>query len=398
MNNITQLQDHSPAGEPQPSALAFVLDRESETVLRDCLAAASFDRAVFVSGNIETAIAQLPKRGLPRLLVVDIGGVEDPLRRLGQLAEVSDPSTEVIVVGDSNDIVLYRNLKAAGVAEYFFKPLVTSVVVRELQAIAKGDAQQAHLPTGRLVIVLGVRGGVGATMVAANTAWYLSVEQQRKVLLLDLDLHGGDAALQLDAMPGNALIEALQHPDRVDDLFLERGVVSIDKRFGLLSTVEPLSDNTPLDEGAVTQLLAKLLPHYRYLFLDMPVDVALQLPGVLHMPSTVLLVSDGSLIGTREVTRWWKQLGADSPERVVLHVLNKNGGDAALPEEAMLKALPKAPDVVIPYDRHIGSAAQLGARAVQKRATMRQAMAQLSRHLTGEPVGKPRQLWQRMFG
>ena len=220
MNNITQLQDHSPAGEPQPSALAFVLDRESETVLRDCLAAASFDRAVFVSGNIETAIAQLPKRGLPRLLVVDIGGVEDPLRRLGQLAEVSDPSTEVIVVGDSNDIVLYRNLKAAGVAEYFFKPLVTSVVVRELQAIAKGDAQQAHLPTGRLVIVLGVRGGVGATTVAANTAWYLSVEQQRKVLLLDLDLHGGDAALQLDAMPGNALIEALQHPDRVDDLFL----------------------------------------------------------------------------------------------------------------------------------------------------------------------------------
>jgi pilus assembly protein CpaE len=398
MNNITQLQDHSPAGEPQPSALAFVLDRESETVLRDCLAAASFDHAVFVSGNIETAIAQLPKRGLPRLLVVDIGGVEDPLRRLGQLAEVSDPSTEVIVVGDSNDIVLYRNLKAAGVAEYFFKPLVTSVVVRELQAIAKGDAQQAHLPTGRLVIVLGVRGGVGATTVAANTAWYLSVEQQRKVLLLDLDLHGGDAALQLDAMPGNALIEALQHPDRVDDLFLERGVVSIDKRFGLLSTVEPLSDNTPLDEGAVTQLLAKLLPHYRYLFLDMPVDVALQLPGVLHMPSTVLLVSDGSLIGTREVTRWWKQLGADSPERVVLHVLNKNGGDAALPEEAMLKALPKAPDVVIPYDRHIGSAAQLGARAVQKRATMRQAMAQLSRHLTGEPVGKPRQLWQRMFG
>jgi pilus assembly protein CpaE len=398
MNEIVRLHEHGPAAEQQPSALAFVLDRESESVLRDCFATAGLENAVVVSGSIETAIAQLPRCGSPRLLVVDIDGFEDPLHQLGRLAEVTDPNTEVVLVGERNDIVLYRRLKTAGVAEYFFKPLVTSVVARELQSILKGDAAPAHLPTGRLVIVLGVRGGVGATTVAANAAWYLSVEQQRKVLLLDLDLHGGDAALQLDATPGNALVEALQHPDRVDDLFLERGIVSIDKRFGLLSAVEPLSDNAPLDEAAVMQLLSKLLPRYRYVFLDMPVDVALQLPNVLRMPGTLMLVSDGSLIGTREVTRWWKQLGGDSPERVILHVLNKNGGGAALPEEAMLKALPKVPDVVIPYDRHVGSDAQLGAHAVQKRSTIRRAMAQLSRHLTGEAADKPRQFWQRMFG
>ncbi|HTO82016.1 MAG TPA: P-loop NTPase [Methylomirabilota bacterium] len=396
MSNIAQLP--TPVSEPNPAALAFVRDRDSEAVLRACFAAAGFERAAFVSGSIETAIAQLPKRGSPRLLVVDIGGVDDPLHRLGDLAAVSDPSTEVIVIGDHNDVVLYRNLKAAGVAEYFFKPLVSTVVSRELLAIAKGDADPRHLPTGRLVIVLGVRGGVGATTVAANAAWHLAVDLDRKVMLLDLDLHGGDAALQLDATPGNALVEALQHPDRVDGLFLDRGVVSIEKRLGLLSTVEPLSENAPFEEAAVAQLLSNLLPRYRYVFVDMPAEVAVQLPGILRMPSTVMLVSDGSLIGTREVTRWWKQIGADSPEHIVLHVLNKNGGDAVLPEEALLKALPKAPDVVIPYDRHIGSAAQLGVRAVQKRAAMHRAMADLSRHLTGEPTARPQRLWQRMFG
>ena len=147
-----------------------------------------------------------------------------------------------------------------------------------------------------------------------------------------------------------------------------------------------------------TLFFSFLLLRYRYVFVDMPVDVALHLPGVLRMPSTVMLVSDGSLIGTREVTRWWKQLGADSPERVVLHVLNKQGGDTALPEEAMLKALPKAPDAVIPYDRHIGSAAQLGVRAVQKLASVRHAMAELARHLTGEAPARKQQFWQRMFG
>ena len=207
-------------------------------------------------------------------------------------------------------------------------------------------------------------------------------------------------ALQLDAAPGNALVEALQHPDRIDDLFLERGIVSVEKRLGLLSAVEPLSGNAPLDEAAVMQLLSKLLPRHRYVFVDMPVEVALKLPNVLRLPSTLLLVSDGSLISAREVARWYSQLGDDSPGRVALqlHVLNKEGGDAALPEEALLKVLPKAPDLVIPYDRHIAAAAQVGMRAVQKRSTMRHAMAQLSRHLTGEPAGKPRQLWQRMFG
>jgi pilus assembly protein CpaE len=398
MRNIAQSQNNAPQAGAEPTALAFVLDRESESVLTGCFAAAGFERATLVSGNIETAIAQLPKCGSPRLLVVDIGGVEDPLHRLGQLAAVSEPSTEVIVVGEGNDIVLYRNLKAAGVAEYFFKPLVASVVTRELLAIAKGDAKLAHLPTGRLVITIGVRGGVGATTVATNVAWHVAVEQERKAVLLDLDLYGGDAAVQLDITPGNALVEALQHPDRVDELFLDRGVVSVEKRFGLLSTVEPLSENAPLDEAAVLQLLSNLLQRYRYVFVDMPVDVALRLPGVLRLPSTVMLVSDGSLIGTREVTRWWKQLGADSAERVVLHILNKHGGDAELPDEAMLKALPKPPDVIVPYDRHIGSSAQLGVREVQKLSSVRHAVAELARHLTGEAPAKRQQFWRRMFG
>lgn len=399
MNTSPPLDIHaSPVSSQTSTALAFVHDGDSAEVMRRCFALNGMADAEVVSGDVGTAIAQLPKRGSPRLLVVDISGVEDPLHQLGRLAEVSDPSTEVVVVGDRNDIVLYRSLKAAGVAEYFFKPLVVNVVARELQAVSKGEAAHAPLTSGRLVIVLGVRGGVGATTVAANTAWHLSVEQQRKVILVDLDLHGGDAALQVDTVPSNALVEALEHPDRVDDLFLERGIVNIEKRFDLLSAQEPVSGSVPITEAAVMQLLSKLLPRYRYVFLDMPVDIALQLPAVLRSPGTLLLVSDGSLVSARELARWHGQLGAESPDRFILHVLNKKGGDTSLPDEALAKVLPKPPDIVIPYDRHVASEAQLGTHAVQRCATMRHAMAALSRQLTGEPSGKRPHFWQRMFG
>lgn len=399
MNTLTALDLNAPTvSSSATAALAFLRDGDSADVMRRCFTLNGMADAEVVAGDIGTAIAQLPKRGSPRLLVVDIDGVEDPLHQLGRLAEVSDPGTEVVVVGDRNDIVLYRGLKAAGVAEYFFKPLVVNVIARELQAVGKGEAAHAPLTTGRLVIVLGVRGGVGATTVAANTAWHLSVEQQRKVILVDLDLHGGDAALQVDATPSNALVEALEHPDRVDDLFLERGIVSIEKRFDLLSVQEPVSSGAPIDEAAVMSLLSKLLPRYRYVFLDLPVDIALQLPAVLRSPGTLLLVSDGSLVAARELARWHAQLGAETPDRVILHILNKKGGDSSLPDEALAKVLQKPADIVIPYDRHVAAEAQLGTHAVQKCATMRHAMADLSRQLTGVPSSRHSHFWQRMFG
>jgi pilus assembly protein CpaE len=139
------------------------------------------------------------------------------------------------------------------------------------------------------------------------------------VLLLDLDLHAGDAALQLDAQPGHALREALGDTKRIDELFLERGVAPVTERLGLLAGVEPLSDRVVLNEDAVMQLLDKILAHYRYVVIDLPAEIALFFPKLLHMPSTLLLVSDGSIASIREVARWRDFIGPNTPERRLLY-------------------------------------------------------------------------------
>ena len=151
--------------------------------------------------------------------------------RINRLAEVCDPETEVVVVGDRNDIVLYRDLKAAGVAEYFFKPLVGSA--GHPRAIGgRRRAPQAFQP-----------GAAGAWCFCSGFAAASAPRRSRpilpgtspricarRVLLLDLNLHNGDAALQLDAQPSHALREALDDPTRIDELFLERGVANVTKR------------------------------------------------------------------------------------------------------------------------------------------------------------------------
>jgi len=396
--------DDAPAPEQVPSAVAYVLDDDAGAVLRRCFSDLGMPDARVERGSMVTAIEELAQRTWPRLLIVDVTGIDDPMIGINRLAEMCDPTTEVVVLGERNDISLYRQLKSAGVAEYFFKPLIGTIVSRALGAITTGIHQGVpiyNLPSargGRLVTVIGVRGGVGATTIAVNAAWHIATERERRAVLLDLDVQGGDAALQLDVQPSHALREALEQPERIDDLFLDRGVANITPRLGLLAGLETLDGLVVLKEDAVLQVLEKLLSHYRYVFIDLPWDAALGLPGLLHLPGTMLLISTGSLASARDVGRWREKVGANTPDHSTLHILNKHGAEGSLPDNELQRILGQAPDVTIPFGRDVAAATNLGTKAVQNCAAIRRGMAELSRFIAGGVVEEPRTLWKRIFG
>jgi pilus assembly protein CpaE len=381
-----------------PGAMAFVQDEESEVVMRQSFANLGVVDERIVRGGIDAAMRELVDQGSPRLLVVDVSGIADPMGAIRRLSEVCDSATEVVIVGERNDIVLYRDMKAAGVTEYFFKPLISTVMTRVLGNIATGAFHQQATRTGKLVVVLGVRGGVGATTIATQVAWHLAEDRQRRVLLLDLDLQSGDAALQLDVVPTNALSEALQHPERVDDLFLDRGVNEVADKFSLLAAFEPLSAVAGPSEDAVLQLIATLTKRYRVVLVDLPAAVALHHPKLLLAANTVLLVSNGSLISAREVARWRERIGPNTPERTTLHVFNNKGADGALPEAEFDRALGMAPDISIAYDRDVLKTSVLGSKALYGGSAMKRGMAALTRQLVGGELDAKRSLWKRLFG
>lgn len=384
---------------PPEDALVFVSDRDSEGVLRRALSDIGVARAEFTLGNVNTAIGQLAHRPSPRLLVADITGVEDPAARTDALAAVCEPETGVVLVGDTNDIRLYRDLKAVGVVEYFFKPLATDPLKRSFNSVFAGAADVPSSRTGKLVISLGVRGGAGATMIAATAAWHLAEMLQRRVMLVDLDLQFGDAALQFDAAPSHALAEALQHPERVNSLFLERGVIHVTERLGLLASLESIGETTIPDETAILSLIDTLLRRYRYVFIDLPTVLAPVLMRVLHLPGTLLFVSTGSLVSARDAGRWRDAIGTNSAERTVMHILNKGGAPDSLATEEFVRVSGHALDMIIPYSREVGIASNMGIRSVHKCAAIQRELAPLLRHLAGEPAGETKpSLMHRIFG
>ncbi|HEY6833816.1 MAG TPA: AAA family ATPase [Pseudolabrys sp.] len=379
------------------TAQMFIRDTASEAIVRQALQSLGLRDAAFTSGNIDTAISALAAQSSPRLLIVDVSGVDDPLGRVQALAEVCEPTTGLIVIGDRNDIVLYRDLKRDGVVEYFFKPLVGDLVTRTCNMILSGSAEPQKTRTGKLVFVLGVRGGVGATTIAVNTAWHLAGTRARGVMFLDLDLQHGDAALQLDCVPSHALREAFEHPERVDKLFLERAVIHVEQRIDLLASLEPLADDIAPDDGAVLTLLDKLMQRYRFIFADVPPAMAARLFRAT-MPCTIVMVSNGTLASARDVVRWRESIGPNTAERTMVHVLNQHGAAGSLPDAEFAQAAGQAPDIIIPFDREIAAATTLGIKNAKANAALTRRLAPLLRLLSGEKIEASRSLLRRIFG
>jgi pilus assembly protein CpaE len=382
---------------PGARVKAFISDQSAETVVRQAIGDLGVEDFSIAAGNVATATALLRKEPSPRLLIVDVSGVDDPVSSILAVAEVCEPGVGVVAIGDSNDISLYRQLKHAGVTEYFFKPLIRDQLARSFNDVLTDRFDQPSLFAGKLVFVLGVRGGVGATTFAANAAWYVAEARQRWTVMVDLDLQGGDAALLFDAAPGQALREAFERPERVDKLFLERGAIHVTKRLNLLASLEPLGSTVEGSEEGVRMLLDSLLRRYRLVIVDLPSTVAECLPEILQMPSTCVLIANPSLTSARDMARWRDHIGPNTRERRTLQVLNHTCAHGGLTEAEFARASGQPADIVIPFDRELALSANLGVEAMQKCSMFKFGMVRVLHEATGEPVEKPASLFNRIF-
>ena len=255
----------------RPAFLAFVADAETDKLLHECVTQLALGQGTIMRGGIAKAIEHLGQHRSPHILIVDVSGIDLPVSRIHELAEVCEPGVAVIAIGNRNEIGLYRDLLQAGVADYVVKPLNTQLLAKALASgRATGEASPIHKKLGTMVAFVGTRGGVGTTTLAVNMAWYLANRQSRRVALVDLDLQNGDCALALDIKPTSGLREALANPLRIDNTLLERVMTPVGERLFVLSSEEPLSDDLHFTAVAVETLVSALREQFHYVIVDVP--------------------------------------------------------------------------------------------------------------------------------
>src|ERR1700742_3246744 len=119
-------------------------------------------------GGIAAAIDAYHTAPTPNVIVLETDGRSDILAGLDELATVGDPGTRVVVIGRTDDVTLYRELDLRGVTRFGIAPVNTLDVVRSICGLFSAPEAKA---VGRIIAIVGAKGGVGASTVAHNVAW-----------------------------------------------------------------------------------------------------------------------------------------------------------------------------------------------------------------------------------
>lgn len=368
----------------RPAFLAFVEDEATETALRGGLTEIAGGLQLR-RGGVRTATKALEREATPRVLLVDVSGVEDPVAALEELASVCTPDVQVLVVGEQSSIGLYRQLtRDLGVTEYVHKPLTRDAVAQFFgRHVAGSTAAGAEATSrgGRVVAVCGVRGGCGATTIAVNLALQLADVSHGHVALLDLHLRGGTTGMMLGVRPGTGLRVALEEPERVDSLFLDRTAIPIEERLRLLAAEEPLDSIPRPSEEGMQRLLTLLRQRFNYVVVDMPMPPGPAEHVALAAARLRVMVLGPDVAGIRDVVAARKLLAAGGTPRVMT-VLNRAGMPGTLKTKLVQEGLGAPPDVVIPdLPRELPRAANLGRPALRESSALRRALWPLTQEI-----------------
>ena len=313
------------------SLAAFAADEEMRSVMA-ALAEAEWPDAVVEAGGLAAAAAYLNDASPPDVLVVDLGTSQQPYEDLMAFSDVCDPRTQVIAVGEVNDLGVYRRIVGAGVVDYLVKPVTGEDLAAALMKVEERQPETEER-TGeepKIIVVIGSRGGIGTSMVAANGAWLMAETMDKKTVLLDLDVQFGTSALSMDILPSGGLVEALQHPDRVDSLFLASAVTQKTKKLSILAAEEDLGRDATFEPEGFDRMLSELGGSFEWIWIDLPRTMTSNLGDSLDHVQHIIIVSDLSLAGMRDTLRlktFCKSRAPHVETSVLLNRVNPTRGD-----------------------------------------------------------------------
>jgi len=353
-------------GNRDPFA-AYICDDNALDALRPVVIEMGWQPEKCNKGGLRNAIQSLSVSASPAILMVDLSESGDPLNDINALAEVCEPGTVVIAIGQVNDVRLYRDLLASGIHDYLLKPLNAqalhdvlngALTVFTMPKGGEGEGINRHISTA----VIGTRGGVGASTLATSLAWLFSEEHKSPTALLDLDVHFGTGALAMDLEPGRGLTDAIDNPSRIDGLFIERAMIRANENLSILSAEAPINAPLMTDGAAFVQLEEEFRQAFEMTVIDMPRNMLINFPQLLADVNLIVLTCELTLSSARDAIRilsWLKTNAAHAHPMIIANRVQPSFAEISKADfEASIE---RKIDFTVPYDiKAASNAAKLG--------------------------------------
>jgi pilus assembly protein CpaE len=334
-------------------------------------------------------------RGAPTPNVIIVEASNDRqglLTRLDELAQYCDAGTQVLVVGKTNDVVLYRELMKRGVSDYLVLPVTVMDIISTLSNLFQQGDGATKL--GRVITFIGAKGGVGSSTLSHNVAFTIARDLELATTLVDLDLPYGTAALDFNQDPPQGIADAVFAPDRLDTNVVDRLLSKCTENLALLaapSTLDRTYDFRETDFDAVIDILRTNSPA---IVLDMPHVWNSWTRRLLTSSDEIVIVASPDLANLRNTKTLIDIIKPSRPNDSKPFVVLNNVGMPKRPEISIsefAKALDCEILAALPFDPALfGTASNNGQMLaeVQSKAKQVDLISEMARRLTGRSETK----------
>jgi pilus assembly protein CpaE len=344
-------------------------------------------------GGVNAAVEHYNGQITPNLLIVETK-LSGPaaLAELDRLAEVCDPATKVVVIGRTNDVELYRELMRRGASEYLIAPVEPLQLIEVISGLYLDPGAS---PIGRVVAVVGARGGAGSSTVAHNLGWCIAEELHINTTIVDLDLPFGTVGLDFNDEASQGVADALSAPERLDDVLLDRLLLKRGDHLSLFTAPAALEreyDATPEAYEAVVDAVRQTTP---CVVLDMPHGWQPWIKSALLAADDIVIVASPDLTSLRNAKNIIELVKSARPNDVPPRLVINQVGTPKRPEipaKDFAETMGIDPAAIIGFDAALfGQAANNGQMVIElaPKSPVSEALRRLCRNLTGRTMDGP---------
>ncbi len=247
----------------------------------------------------------------------------------------------------------------AGVKEFFSQPLKAEEVKAALQKLIHKQSGPVSKKTegpakqGKIISIIGSKGGVGTTTVAVNLATCLrDADREKSVALIDMNLVFGEIPLFLGLTPTFDWSEVAKNIYRLDYTYLMDVMSHKDSGLYVLPSPVSLQDELRVDSDIMGTLLLEMKSMFDYIIVDAGQSMDDFSKAVLKMSDTVLIVTLLSLpclINVRRMLDAFMRFGFPAEERIRI-LVNRYQKRSVISAEDAAKTLQKQIFMNIPND------------------------------------------------
>jgi pilus assembly protein CpaE len=331
-------------------------------------------------------LSQIFERNHDVALVDLDGDSEKALDVVENLCSADGSLTVIVYSATANSDLLVRCMRA-GAREFLTEPISPNSVAEALvrAALRRDEVRRVRKALGKLFVFAGAKGGAGVTTLASNFALSLAKDSGGKAALLDLDLHLGDAALNLGLTSKYSAADALEHMSRLDSDFLGSMMARHTSGLAVLCAPDGVSTMHPNRVG-VEKLVRVARETFDYVVVDADTLSPDVMEALFQTATTVYLVTQVALAELRNANRLLARYFSGPNSANVEIVLNRfEGRSYEIDEPTIQKALTRPAKWSIPDDyRTVRRAQNTGVPIVLEDSPLAQRIRNMARVASGQ--------------